>query len=220
MTEYHITKEDVIIVKNLQDGHIYSNEEISEISGVPLSYILKINNYITEDIQQDIIGDGSGIVYIMDIKYDTIVDGEGFRNTVYCAKCNMFCNGCHNQNSHDIHNGKPITINHLLRLLLENGNNITFSGGECTLQCRAFIKLAKKIKEYNKNIWLYSGMMFEEMILNSDLVSLLENIDVLVDGKFNIDKKDMCAIFKGSTNQRIINVGESLKKGGVIKYYA
>ena len=152
----------------------------------------------------------------MDIKYDTIVDGIGFRNTVYCAKCNIHCTGCQNPQSHDIKNGKPITISELAELLLENGNDITFSGGECSLQAKAFIKLAKIFKNNNRNIWLYSGYKFEQLISNHVSKDLLAYIDVLVDGAFVEELKNIDLLFRGSSNQRIIDVQQSLSNGQVV----
>ena len=215
-----MTKEDIIMIKNLQDGNIYTSKDIAFLVGVDVSIVENVDSYVDKNIENEIIGDGSGIIYIMDIKYDTIVDGEGFRNSVYCAKCNLFCKGCHNQQSWNIHNGRPITVNELAKLLLENGNDITFSGGECTLQCKAFIKLAKILKEHGRNIWMYSGRTYENLIKNDDCLILLKYIDVLVDGKFDINKKQLGLIFKGSTNQRILDVKKSIDEKKGVKYYA
>ena len=188
------------IIKNLSDGNIYSTKDISFLVDKDVEYVERVLN------DPSIIktcGDGSGVIYYMDIKYDTIVDGTGFRNTVYCAKCNMRCKGCHNPQSWDIRNGKPISVNELAKLLLENGNDITFSGGECSLQANAFIKLAEILKNNGRNIWLYSGNTYERLVSNPQTKKLLDLVDVLVDGKFEEDKKDINLIFKGSRNQRI-----------------
>lgn len=212
-----MTREDVIIIKNLQDGNIYTNEDIAVLVGIDTSLVENVDSYIAEDMKESFVGDGSGVIYIMDIKHDTIVDGEGFRNTVYCAKCNLFCKECHNPQSWDIHNGRPMTINQLVDDLLENGSDITFSGGECTLQCKAFIKLAKIIKSCGRTIWLYSGKLFEDLIQDKDCLELLQYIDVLVDGRFDITKKKLNLVFKGSENQRILDIKKSLKQGkGVV----
>lgn len=212
-----MTKEDVIIIKNLQDGNIYTDEDISNLVELSIDDVKKATKYQVN--KDELVIDGSGVIYIMDIKYDTIVDGEGFRNTVYCAKCNFKCPECHNPQSHDIHNGKPITINNLCDLLLENGNDITFSGGECTLQCKAFIKLAKMLKEKDRNIWLYTGNIFENLLKDKCYYELLQYIDVLIDGRFDINKKKLGLVFKGSTNQRIIDVKKSIENRRVINYY-
>ena len=211
-----MTNEDIIMIKNLQDGNIYTDEDIASLIDVNIEYVKNIDKYSYD--KKNMVGDGSGVIYIMDIKYDTIVDGEGFRNTVYCAKCNLFCKECHNQQSWDIKNGKPITINKLSELLLENGNDISFSGGECTLQAKAFTKLAKIIKENNRNIWIYSGRNFENLIQDKYCLKLLKLCDVLVDGKFIEEEKDLTLAFKGSRNQRVIDMQKTLKQGKVVLY--
>ena len=188
------------IIKNLSDGNIYSIEEIALLTNKSDEYVERV---LKDPSTIQTCGDGSGVIYYMDIKYDTIVDGVGFRNTVYCAKCNLFCKGCHNPQSWNIENGTPITINDLSKLLLENGNDITFSGGECTLQAKAFIKLAKILKKNNRNIWLYTGYTYENLVKNKIINELLKYIDVIVDGRFIEELKDVDLLFRGSSNQRI-----------------
>ena len=216
-------KEDYIMVKNLKDGNLYTNREIADLTGINRETVRNIVNdtwtYSSKDIENyndKFIGDGSGVIYYMDIKYDTIVDGVGFRNTVYCAKCNLHCNGCHNPQSHNIKNGKPSSVNNLAKLLLGNGNDITFSGGECSLQAKAFIKLAQMLKNENRNIWLYSGHTYEELIGDSVTSKLLNLADVLVDGRFENDLRNTDLLFKGSSNQRIIDLNETGKVGEVV----
>lgn len=216
-------KEDYIMVKNLKDGNLYTNREIASLLDINRETVRNIVNdtwtFSSRDIEHygdKFVGDGSGVIYYMDIKYDTIVDGVNFRNTVYCAKCDMYCQGCHNPQSWNIKNGKPISINNLAKLLLENGNDITFSGGECSLQAKAFTKLAQILKTEGRNIWLYSGHTYEELVSNTNTKKLLETVDVLVDGRFEDDKKDLSLQFRGSSNQRLIDVQQSLTKGEIV----
>lgn len=216
-------KEDYIMVKNLKDGKLYTNREIATLLDTNRETVRNIVNdtwtYSSDDIEDyntKFVGDGSGVIYYMDIKYDTIVDGVNFRNTVYCAKCDRYCEGCHNPQSWNIKNGKPISINNLATLLLENGNDITFSGGECSLQAKAFIKLAQILKEKGRNIWLYSGYTYEELINNSVTKKLLNLVDVLVDGRFISSQKDTNLLFRGSSNQRIIDLNETRKVGDIV----
>lgn len=201
------------IIKNLSDGNIYTIDEIANLADVDSKYAKGV---ITDPSISKTCGDGSGVIYYMDIKYDTIVDGVGFRNTVYCAKCNLHCNGCHNPQSHNIKNGRPSSVNNLAKLLLENGNDITFSGGECSLQAKAFIKLAQMLKNEKRNIWLYSGHTYEELIGDSVTSKLLNLVDVLVDGRFENDLRNTDLLFKGSSNQRIIDLNETRKVGEVV----
>lgn len=198
------------MIINLHDGNLYDSKEIAELLNINVETVeLSLMWHSSEHKLNSDAGDGSGIIYYMDIKYDTIVDGPNFRNTVYCAKCNVGCKGCQNPQSWDIRNGEPITINKLAKLLLENGNDITFSGGECSLQAKGFTKLAKILKQYNRNIWLYSGKTYEELISSWSTRDLLYNVDVLVDGRFIDDLKDENLLFKGSSNQRIIDLSKT-----------
>lgn len=211
------------MVKNLKDGGLYTNREIAHLLDINRKTVRNIVNdtwiYQSKDIENyndKFVGDGSGVIYYINIKYDTIVDGVGFRNTVYCAKCNLHCEGCHNPQSWNIKNGKPISVNNLARLLLENGNGITFSGGECSLQAKAFTKLAQILKYEGRNIWLYSGYTYEELINNSITKRLLGLVDILVDGKFINSLRDTNLLFKGSSNQRIIDLNKTRKVGNIV----
>lgn len=216
-------KEDYIMVKNLKDGNLYTNREIATLLNTNRETVRKIINdtwaFSSKDIESyndKFVGDGSGVIYYMDIKYDTIVDGVGFRNTVYCAKCDVHCKGCQNPQSWNIKNGNPISINNLAKLLLENGNDITFSGGECSLQAKAFTKLARILKGEGRNIWLYSGHIYEKLINNSSTKKLLDLIDVLVDGEFIDSLKDPNLLFRGSSNQRIIDLNKTRASGYIV----
>lgn len=201
------------IIKNLSDGNIYSNKEIADLSGMNIEYV---NGVLNDPIIAKTCGDGYGVIYYMDIKYDTIVDGVNFRNTVYCAKCSIHCEGCHNPQSWSIRNGRPISVNKLSELLLENGNDITFSGGECSLQAKAFIRLAQILKNEGRNIWLYSGYTYEKLFENPITRKLLNSVDILVDGRFIKELKDLSLSFRGSSNQRIIDVKETMKQNKII----
>lgn len=201
------------IIKNISDGNIYTLSDISSITDTSIEEVCRV---LKDPTVLQTCGDGSGVIYIMDIKYDTIVDGVGFRNTVYCAKCDVHCEGCHNPQSWNIKNGKPISINNLAELLLENGNDITFSGGECSLQAKAFIKLAQILKNRGRGIWLYSGHTYEELVENPVTKKLLDEVDILVDGKFINDLKNTDLLFRGSSNQKIIDLNETRRVGNVV----
>lgn len=216
-------KEDYVMVKNFKDGNLYTNREIATLLDINRETVRNIVNdtwiYSSKDIKDydnKFVGDDSGVIYYMDIKYDTIVDGVNFRNTVYCAKCDVRCQECHNPQSWNIRNGKPISINNLAKLLLENGNDITFSGGECSLQAKAFTKLAQILKAEGRNIWLYSGHTYEELVNNTVTKKLLDSVDVLVDGKFISSLRDTNLLFRGSSNQRIIDLYETRKGGDIV----
>jgi len=157
---------------------------------------------------------------ILDIIEDTTVDGPGFRTAIYAAGCLHRCPGCHNPGSWDIQQGKPVSIDSLLkRILADDFANVTFSGGDPFFQPEGFMRLARGIKEKSrKTIWCYTGYTFEALIKNKKLFPLLEYIDVLVDGRYEQSLRDESLLFRGSRNQRLIDVPRSLKEKKVILY--
>ena len=157
-------------------------------------------------------------ISILEIVEDTTVDGPGFRTTVYCAGCPNRCPGCHNPQSWDIANGHEVDVEEILDVILADPfADVTFSGGDPMFQPAGFAALAKAVKERSgKNIWCYTGFLFEELLRNPQQKELLEYIDVLVDGRFVEALKDEELRFRGSSNQRLINVPESLKNGNVV----
>lgn len=151
---------------------------------------------------------------ILDIIEDTTVDGPGFRTAVYAAGCPNACPGCHNPDSWDIRKGKPMQTEEILRTILaDEFANVTFSGGDPMFQPEGFTELAQAIKKQSrKNIWCYTGFRFEVLMKSPKQAELLRHIDVLVDGPFKQELCDKRLPFRGSSNQRIINVKESLKR--------
>ena len=156
-------------------------------------------------------------IRILDIKYGTSVDGIGLRTSLYCAGCENHCVGCHNPQSWDENGGKPFTIEELFALIVEADMNVTFSGGDPMFHPEGFIKLAQKIKsQTNKTIWCYSGYLFEDLLLHPIRRKLLELCDVIVDGKYIEAERDLSLHFRGSRNQRIIDVVSSLAHEEII----
>jgi len=151
-------------------------------------------------------------LYVLDIVEDTIVDGPGFRTTIYSAGCPHHCLGCHNPQSWNIENGYPESVDAIFERIKNNPvSNITFSGGEPFVQVAGFTALAKRIKEEtDKTIWCYTGYLYEELIKNQQSKELLSYLDVLVDGRFELALKDENLRFRGSSNQRIINLKKQL----------
>lgn len=162
----------------------------------------------------------SSVISILDIVHDTMVDGPGFRTTIYCAGCPNECPGCHNPQSWDIRNGHPATTDELLREILSDPfANVTFSGGDPMFQPEGFAELAEAIRrETNKTIWCYTGFTFEHLTHDLRQRRLLELVDVLVDGPFIERLRDEDLIFRGSSNQRIIDVPRSLQAGEVVPF--
>lgn len=157
---------------------------------------------------------------VIKIVESTSVDGPGLRTTVYAAGCAHKCPGCHNPQSWDVKAGDTIPVKTIAKKLLENEfEDITFSGGDPFYQAEAFSELARIIKQSStKSIWCYTGFVFEVLITNPRYISLLQNIDVLVDGPYIEKLRNTELLFRGSENQRLIDVQKSLKTGTVIEY--
>ncbi len=151
-------------------------------------------------------------IRIMDYVYSSSVDGTGFRDVLFVNYCPHHCEGCHNPESWDKANGHDVTIEEAYQNLTKSEiTNVTFSGGEPFEQAEALAILAKMLKAKGKTIWVYSGYTFEQLIKSPEKLKLLELCDVLVDGKFDINQKGLNLRFKGSHNQRIIDIQKSLK---------
>ena len=157
-------------------------------------------------------------IRVLDILEETMADGPGFRTSIYCAGCAHHCPGCHNPQSWNIANGQKVEVEEILgKILADPFADVTFTGGDPMFQPQGFTALAKAIKQKsNKNIWCYTGFLFEEILENPLQKALLEQIDVLVDGRFIEAFKDEQLRFRGSSNQRIINVPASLEKGEAV----
>ncbi|MGN0052636.1 MAG: anaerobic ribonucleoside-triphosphate reductase activating protein [Bacteroides sp.] len=162
------------------------------------------------------------MLWIMNIIEDTTVDGPGLRTAIYAAGCSHACPGCHNPTSWDIHNGRPMEIEEIVRRILDDPfADVTFSGGDPFYQVEGFTRLAQAIKTNSrKSIWCYTGYSFERIMQRPKLACLLPYIDVLVDGRFVRELRDESLRFRGSSNQRLINVPTSLKLGRVIGWEA
>ena len=151
-------------------------------------------------------------IRILDIKYGTSVDGIGLRTSLYCAGCENHCAGCHNPQSWDENGGEAIPIEELFSRIVDADMNVTLTGGDPMFHPEGFIKLARMIKENtDKTIWCYTGYRFEDLLLHPIRRELVELCDVIVDGRYIKEKKDISLHFRGSRNQRIIDVKKSLK---------
>jgi len=157
----------------------------------------------------------------MKIDKTSISNGIGFRVVLWCAGCSIHCHGCQNPSTWPFESGKPFnseTKTELFKMLDRPYiKGITFSGGNPLDSCPEILALCKEIKEKFplKDIWLYSGYVFED--INSTIMSLvLPYIDVLVDGPYIEEQRDITLPFCGSKNQRLIDVKETLKQGEVI----
>ncbi|MDR1380532.1 MAG: anaerobic ribonucleoside-triphosphate reductase activating protein [Tannerella sp.] len=157
---------------------------------------------------------------ILNIVHDTTVDGPGFRTAIYAAGCCHRCPDCHNPQSWDSGNGSSYSINALMEIIREDEfADVTFSGGDPLVQIEGFTRLARRIKkETGKNIWCYTGFLYEQIVRSSRLSQILPLLDVLVDGRYINAFRDEDLPFRGSRNQRIIDVRQSLEKNGVVTW--
>jgi len=153
------------------------------------------------------------VLSIIDIIEDTTVDGPGVRGPGYAGGGGDASSGCAIIHTGDIKKGKQISTEEILtKVLADDFANVTFSGGDPMFQPEGFTKLAQAIKEKSrKNIWCYTGYTFERLLDNPKQAELLKYIDVLVDGKFKQALRDESLLFRGSSNQRLIDVKASLK---------
>lgn len=157
---------------------------------------------------------------------DSIVDGPGLRFVVFTQGCPHRCDGCHNPETHDFAGGRVTTTDALFEQCMENPlcSGVTFSGGEPFCQAEALYELGSRFKSAGKHLMCYSGWTFEELLAKAQregsVGKLLSIADVLVDGKFDISKRSLSLQYRGSSNQRLINVQESLKTGTTVVYDA
>ena len=165
------------------------------------------------------------MISIAGIYPSTIADGEGFRVSVYGAGCSHECIGCHNPQTWDIDNGTLLSVHDVFNRLNIQAKNfldgVTFSGGDPMYQAESFLELAKMIRTVpDKDIWCYTGYIFEDLIRNHDeKYELLRHVDVLVDGRYVHELRDLTLGFRGSSNQRVIDVQESLQQGTAVWYH-
>lgn len=157
---------------------------------------------------------------ILSIIEDTTVDGPGFRTSIYCAGCSHRCPGCHNPQSWTRDGGTEMSVEAVMQVIeADPFANVTFSGGDPMQQAEAFTELAKAIRaRTNKNIWCYTGYTFEALQHMPAQRQLLEQVDVLVDGPFIQAQRDTSLRFRGSANQRLIDVPRSLSTGKVVAW--
>ena len=159
-----------------------------------------------------------------DIEQDSIVDGDGIRTVIWTQGCPHKCKGCHNPTTHSFKDGEVVEVDDVIERIrsLENQDGITFSGGEPFCQAHECSVIAKFCKDINLNVWCYTGYTYEELLEMSEknkyIKEFLNNIDVLIDGKFILELKSYDTKYRGSKNQRLIDVYSSLKENKVVLY--
>lgn len=154
---------------------------------------------------------------IAGIVRDSIVDGPGVRDVIFTQGCPHHCSGCHNQNTWDMNGGEVRLSGSILRELSDSQNDITISGGEPLSQWSALLRLLELINEQtDKRVWLYTGYTVD---LNQNFYKVLARyVDVIVDGKFVEELKDPDLLFRGSSNQRLVDIKASVECGEIIEW--
>lgn len=149
---------------------------------------------------------------------DSIVDGEGVRTVIWTQGCPHHCPGCHNASTWNFDDGALIEVDEVINELkkFKNQDGITLSGGDPVCQADACYEISKAAHQMGLNVWCYTGFTYEQMLLNPKAKRLLEQLDVLVDGKFVQEEKSYDIYFRGSRNQRIIDVPQSLEQQKVV----
>ena len=153
------------------------------------------------------------------IQTDSIVDGPGIRTTFFCQGCPHHCEGCHNPETWPFAGGTEMGTEQMVQMVTSNPlcRGVTFSGGEPFAQAEGFLELAKVLKQKGYEIASYSGYTFEQLLAGTQAQrTLLEYLDVLIDGPFIQNEKSLEFAFRGSKNQRIIDVPKSLQTGSAI----
>jgi anaerobic ribonucleoside-triphosphate reductase activating protein len=149
-------------------------------------------------------------VRVFGIEPESIVDGEGIRYVVFVQGCPHHCPGCHNPESHPFDGGRVVGIDELFREICENPllKGVTFSGGEPFCQPEPLAELAKLVHKRGLDVTTYTGYQYEDLLEMREpgVAALLEQTDVLIDGPFVLAEKDLTLTFRGSRNQRIIDL--------------
>ena len=153
---------------------------------------------------------------IAGIVRDSIVDGVGVRDVVFFQGCCKHCKGCHNPDTWDYNGGCHRFLGDVVNELAESSNDVTISGGEPLDQFEDLLELCRQLKGHGKSIWVYTGNVVDPT--KRVYQQLAQYVDVIVDGRFVEDKKDCNLLFRGSSNQRLINLPVSVVLGEIIEW--
>lgn len=154
---------------------------------------------------------------------ESIVDGPGFRIVIFFQGCAHHCYGCHNPETWDFEGGKEVSFDSIKKIIDDNpyADGITLSGGDPLYQIDASTEIAEYAKSKGLDVILYTGFLFEEVLemtkANERLKDLLNNVDTLIDGPFILEQRHLSLKFRGSSNQRIIDVKKSLMENKIVE---
>ena len=154
---------------------------------------------------------------------ESIVDGPGWRFVVFAQGCPHHCPGCQNPQTHDFEGGYDSKVSNLIAEIKKNPllSGVTLSGGDPFAQAEPFAVLASEVHKLGLNVVTYTGWTYEQIVEGLDAhpgwKELLAQSDVLVDGRFLLEEKSLALLFRGSRNQRTINVKQSLEEGRAVE---
>ena len=163
------------------------------------------------------------MIHLSGVHYESFADAEGVSCVLFFSGCNHKCPGCHSPHTHSFDSGALLaddlidTINQEIdkRPFL---NALVLSGGDPMYSASEIIHILPKLHIPNNNIWVYSGFTYEEIVREPAMKALLEQCNVLVDGPFDARLRDVTLTWRGSSNQRVIDVKKSLEQGTVVLY--
>lgn len=170
------------------------------------------------------------MIRVADIYKESVVDGEGYRTAIFLQGCNHHCKGCHNPQSWDFNGGKEMEIADILAdYNLDFMDGITLSGGDPFFQADKLQELFDFCEAHSVSLWAYTGFEFEEFLkfmhgekcddrITEAMINMLNYLEVVVDGPFILEKRSLELLYRGSTNQRLVDVKKSLKANKVIEY--
>lgn len=166
--------------------------------------------------------DAGASINVCGIVDGTSVDGPGLRTSVYFAGCGHNCPGCHNAHTWPFDAGERMFLTDILARIDDNGLDVTFSGGDPIYSAAALAPLAHEIRKRGFGLWLYTGFTFEQLqdMADKDVNELLGYVDVLVDGPYIENLRDTSLLFRGSSNQRLIDMAATRAKGAVVLYHS
>ncbi len=155
---------------------------------------------------------------------DSIVDGPGYRTAIFTQGCPHHCPGCHNPESHDPEGGKDWTLDDVEKKFVGNPllEGVTLSGGEPFQQPAACAELARRAHQNGLNVWTFSGYLYDQLLQMAEedaaVAALLAQTDVLVDGPFLQAERSLDLLYKGSKNQRLIDLNKTRQEGVIVLY--
>lgn len=149
---------------------------------------------------------------------DSIVNGEGIRDVIFVQGCSHHCKNCQNKHTWDYNGGTEMSTAELLEYLADSSNDITISGGEPLDQYNPLLRFLKQLRSTtSKRVWLYTGNTLKTPFQRIYRL-LSQYVDVIVDGKFVEELKDPDLLFRGSSNQRLIDLPKSVELGEIVEW--